>query len=119
MRPLRPPFTLSQQFPKTAISAYFSSLSPLFQQKLTKFAVLEPKLTQNFRSKASNLAKIQFFMPYVFKNQFFKPLFLVPTHSLGPLFRPFEPHTYTKMKVEYPPEFLISVSCVIQQRGSP
>ena len=33
VRPLRPPLTLSQQFPKTPISACFSSLSPPFQQK--------------------------------------------------------------------------------------
>ena len=29
----------------------------------TQFAAPEPKFTQNFRSKAWNLAKIQFFMP--------------------------------------------------------
>ena len=33
----------------------------------TKFAALELKITQNFRSKASNLAKIQFFKPYFFQ----------------------------------------------------
>ena len=76
---------------------------------------------QNFSSKASNLAKMQFFMPYFFqkinslspifpKNHFFKPLFLVPTHSLSPHFRPFGPHTYTKMKVEYPPGFSLFAS---------
>ena len=32
----------------------------------TKFAILNPKFTQNFSSKASNLAKIQFFKPYFF-----------------------------------------------------
>ena len=87
-----------------------------FQQKLqifTNFAVLEPKFTkisvpkpqilQNFSSKASNWAKIQFFKPYFFpKNQFFKPLFFVPDRSLSPHLRPSGSHTYTKMKVEYP-----------------
>ena len=70
---------------------------------------------QNFHSKASNLAKIQFFKPYFFlKIQFlspifskkissFSPYFLVPTHSLSPHLRPFGPYTYTKMEVEYPP----------------
>ena len=65
----------------------------------TKFAALEPKFMQNVRSKASNLAKIQFFKPYFFpkiqffkplvfqKNQFFKPLYLVPTRSLRPHLR--------------------------------
>ena len=48
---------------------------------------------QNFRSKASNLVIIQFL----------KPLLLVPTRSLNPHLRPFGLHTYTKMKVEYPP----------------
>ena len=33
----------------------------------TKFAAPEHKITQNFRSKASNLAKIQFFKPYFFQ----------------------------------------------------
>ena len=32
----------------------------------TKFAVLNPKFMQNFSSKASNLAKIQFFKPFFF-----------------------------------------------------
>ena len=67
----------------------FQFFKPPFSANIknfTKFAVLEPKFTkftQNFRSKAANLAKIQFFKPYFFqKNQFFKPLFLVPTRSL-------------------------------------
>ena len=82
----------------------FQFFKPPFSAKITnftKFAVLEPKFTQNFRSKAANLSKIQFFKPYFFpKYQFFKPLFLVPTRSLSPHLWPFEPHTYTKMKVE-------------------
>ena len=92
----------------------------------TKFAILEPKFTQNFRSKVSNLAKIQFFKPYFFqKNQFFKPyffqkisslklfktLFIVSTRSLSPHLRPFGPHTYTKMKVEYTPRIHIGYFC--------
>ena len=48
------------------------------------------------------------------ESQFFKPLYLgpkisplslyffVPDRSLSPLLLPFWPHTYTKMKVEYP-----------------
>ena len=76
-----------------------------FQQStnFTKFAVLEPKLMQNFRSKASNLAKIQFSKIKFPNNQFFKPLFLVSTvyPFLKPPFAAFGPHTYTKMKVEY------------------
>ena len=96
----------------------FQFFKPPFSTKITyftKFAVLEPKFTHNFRSKALNFAKIQFFKPYFFpkiqffkpcffpKNQFFKPLFLVPTRCLSPHLRPFGLHTYTKMKVEYPP----------------
>ena len=74
------------------ISACFSSLKPPFQQKsqkFTKFAVLEPKFTQNFHSKASDLAKIQFFKPYFFfsKIQFFKPYFFSQKlSSLSPYF---------------------------------
>ena len=65
VRPLRPLFTLSHQFPKTPISACFSSLRPPFQQKsqiFTKFVILEhkfttilvpkPQILQNFSSKA-------------------------------------------------------------------
>ena len=107
VRPLRPPFSRSLssslkppfqhvQFFKTPFSTKISNLA--------KFVFLEPNFKQNFRSKASNLAKIHFFKPYFFpKNQFFKPLFLVPARSLSPHFRPFGPHTYIKMKVEYPP----------------
>ena len=36
------------------------------------------------------------------KNQFFKTPNLVAVCSLSPYFRPFWPHTHTKMKVEYP-----------------
>ena len=76
VRPLRPPFhALSSSVRPPPISACFSSLSTLFNKThkfyKIKFVVLEPKFTQNFHSKASNLAKIQFF----------KPLFLVPTRS--------------------------------------
>ena len=104
--PLRPHFSMFQFF-KIPFSTKITNF--------TKFATLEPKFMQNFRSKASNLTKIQFFKPYFFpkfsslspiffpKNQFFKPLFLVPTRSLSPHLRPYGPHTYTKMKVEYPP----------------
>ena len=51
VRPLGPLFTLSQQFAKSM----FRFLKALFSTKitnLTNFAVLEPKFTQNFRSKA-------------------------------------------------------------------
>ena len=56
VRPLRPLFMLSQQFPKTPISACFSS-DPFSTNitNFTKFAALEPKFMQNFHSKASNL----------------------------------------------------------------
>ena len=40
-------------------------------------------------------------MPYFFQG--ISSLSPVPTRSLSPHFRPFGPHTYTKMKVEYPP----------------
>ena len=79
----------------------FQFFKPLFATKITNFT--------NFRSKALNFAKIQFFKPRYFpKNQFFKPLFLVPTRSLSPHLRPFGPHTYTKRKVKYPPIILLS-----------
>ena len=114
--PYDPLFTLSQQFPKTPISACFSSLRTYFQQKsqfFTKLAFLEPKfrkilvsktqILQNFSSKASNWVKIHSSSsPYFFpKNQ------LSPYFCAWPFFKPhlwpFGPHTYTKMKVEYPP----------------
>ena len=53
----------------------------------TNFAVLEAKFTQNFRPKASNLAKIQFFKHYFFpKIQFFKPHIFHKIGSLSPYF---------------------------------
>ena len=49
----------------------FQFFKPPFQQKKKKknpkFAVPEPKFKQNFRSKASNLDKIQFFKPHFFQ----------------------------------------------------
>ena len=82
-----------------------SSDETTIMTNITKFAVLEPKFTHNFRSKASNFAKIQFFKPDFFpKFSSLSFIFLgVPTRSLSYL-RPFGPHIYTKMKVEYPPE---------------
>ena len=104
-------FTLSQQFPKTPISACFSSLRPLFNKKFTilepiftKISVPKPQIWQNFSSKASNWYKIKFFK-LLFLSQkvsFLSPLFLVPDCSLSPHLRPFGLHTYTKMKVKYP-----------------
>ena len=70
VRPLRPPFhALSQQFPKTPFQHVWVLKEPLFNKnhKSYKNCRLEPNFTQNFRSKASNLAKIQFFKPYFFK----------------------------------------------------
>ena len=48
------------QFFKPPLATLFNK-----NKKITKFAVLEPKFTQNFRSKASNLTKIQFFKLYI------------------------------------------------------
>ena len=76
----------------------FQFFKPPFSTKITnftKFAVLEPKFTQNFHSKTqiwpkfSSLnpffQKIQFFNLYFFpKKHFFKTLFLVPIRSLSP-----------------------------------
>ena len=56
-------WNLSDPRGKTPILACFSFLRPPFQQKsqiLQNFP-LEPKFMQNFLSRASNLAKIQFF----------------------------------------------------------
>ena len=108
------------QFFKTLFStkiAFFTKFAVL-EPKFTKISVAKPQILQNFSSKASNWTKIQFFKPPLFqKNQFFKPLFLVPTRSLNPHLRPFGPHTYTKMKVEYPPgEVRASLSSVITAR---
>ena len=53
----------------------------------TKFAVLEPKCTQNFRSKASNLTKVQFYRPHFFqKSSSLSPIFFQKISSLSPYF---------------------------------
>ena len=84
----------------------FQFFKPPFSAKITnftKFAILEPKFTQNFHSRAANLAKIEFFKPYFFpKNQFFKPLFLVPTRSLSPICGPLGYTPIPKWKVSTP-----------------
>ena len=122
VRPLRPPFHALSAVPYDPHFSTFPFFKTPFSTKIanfTKFAILEPKFTkisvpkpqilQNFSSKASNWAKIQFFKLLFFpRNQFFKPLFFMPDRSLSPHFRPFGPHTYTKMKVEYPPGFHMS-----------
>ena len=56
---LRPPHFSTFQFFKAPFSTKITNF--------TKFVILEINLMQNFRSKASNLAKIQFFKPYFFK----------------------------------------------------
>ena len=60
-----------------------------FSTKITNFtifSVLKPKFTQNLRSKASNLAKIQFYKPYFSKVQFFKPYFFKKSVLWAPIF---------------------------------
>ena len=81
VRPLRPPFhaLLSQQFPKTPISACFRPLRPPLHQKsqiCTKFAILESKFTKISVPKASNFAQFKFQSLKLGQIQFFKPLFL-------------------------------------------
>ena len=61
-----------------------------FSTKITNFTksvVLEPNFTQNFRSKVSNLAKIQFVRPYFFqKFSSLSPYFFQKISSLSPIF---------------------------------
>ena len=69
----------------------FQFFKPPFSTKITnftKFAVLESKFSQNFRSKASNLAKIQFFKPYFFFQKFssLSVIFSTKISSLSPYF---------------------------------
>ena len=77
MRPLRPPFHALSAVPLDPhfnMFQFFKTPSSTKITNFTKFVVLEQNFTQNFRSKASNLAKIQFIKPYFFPEiQFFKP----------------------------------------------
>ena len=53
----------------------------------TKFDILEPKFKQNFCSRASNFAKVQFFKSYFFqKFSSFSPIFFKKISSLSPYF---------------------------------
>ena len=96
VRPLRSHFHALSAVP-TPVSAYmFQFFTTLFSTKITnftKFPLIEPRFMQNLCSKASNLAKIQFFKPF-FQKISFKPLFLVPTRSLSPHLRPFGLHVH-------------------------
>ena len=60
-----------------------------FQQKsqFLNIFVLEPNFSQNFRSKASNLAKIQFFKPHFFSKNSVR-LALAPIFGAYPFFKP-------------------------------
>ena len=88
---------LSQQFPRPPFQHVSNSLRPLFNKKsqsFTKFAILEPRfikvsvpkprILQNFSSKASNWAKIQFFKPLLFpKNQLDSKIIRMAIKSCG------------------------------------
>ena len=93
---LRPPFhnfSVSQG-PTIAWNHKFLENLHFKASKLGKISVLKPKIWSNFNSKSLIEQK----------NQFFKTPNLAAVRSLIPYFRPFGPHTHTKMKVEHPPD---------------
>ena len=83
---------------------FFKTLFSTKITKFTKFAILEPKCMQNFHSKASNLAKIQFFKPNFFPKKISS---LSPYFGVYPFFKPpfaALPHTsIPKWKLSTPP----------------
>ena len=127
---LKTPFSRSftDQFPKTAISTCFSSVTPPFPQKsqfFTKICRSTAEIYPKFLFQSVKSGQIQFFKPYIIqkiqffkkkkkkkKKKFFKPLVLVPTRPLSPHFIRGPSgrisHIYNKMKVEYPPGMLVA-----------
>ena len=103
--PLRLPFTPSWPFPKTLFHNFLVPQGSTFAWN-HKFLENSHFITSNFEKSSVLKLKIWSKTPN-----------LVAVHSLSPYFRPFGPHTHTK--VEYPLEYTLVRIAILMKKHPP